>query len=149
MPKKTPTYSSFLADFRALVQEGNDAKLRRMFLLVEMKSMDAVWRTGPYNSWAEMIRQERLCPTGYYADFETACRVLKRSTIEKIGADAAVVLVNVEEQHRDATLKRIYAYIDALKVPPTRQLIWSFVRTIRMLPVVQTKNKQTKVYARH
>lgn len=131
---KTMTYAGFIKSFRDLARKGNEMKLARMYLLTEVKPMSAIWRMGPYSTWAALLEKENLCSVAYFNGFEEALKVLRRSTIDRIGADLAVVVARVEPSLRDATIKKIDTYIDQHEVPPSRMLAWGFVRSLRFIP---------------
>jgi hypothetical protein len=139
------TFIDFINAYRSLSAESHELALKRMYLLVEMKPLAAVWRSGPYTSWNRLLTGEHMCPVAKFDSFEAATRILKRKTIEKIGVDCACVVARVEETIREALLSKILGFVEVYRVPPTRQVCWSYVHTLRFIP---PQTKEAKAAAR-
>jgi hypothetical protein len=130
------TLDSFLKSYRDLIARGDQVKLQRMLMLVELKPLAAVWQTqGPYSSWNGFLAHEQLCPVHYFMYFEKAITLYKRPVIERVGVEVAVVLAKIEDHLRDATLSKVDAYIKAYGRRPTNRMVWTFVRALRLLPL--------------
>jgi hypothetical protein len=141
---KSADLSTFLTAYRRLAQAGNQAQLQRMFLLVETKPLATVWRTGVYTTWTALLKGENLCSQAQFTSFELAMTLYRRSVIERIGVDAAVVLARLEGHERAPILKIIESYIAMRDVAPSRQVIWSHVRALRFRPVRPTPQGTAK-----
>ncbi len=146
MSARSMTFIDFLNTFRALSTESHELALKRMYLLVEMKPLTAIWRTGPYTSWNRLITGEHMCPVAKFDLFEAATRILKRKTIDKIGVDCACVVARVEESIREALLSKILGFVAVHHVPPTRQVCWAYVHSLRYIP---PQTKEAKVAAKN
>jgi hypothetical protein len=142
--------ANFLAKYKGLVAAGHKAKLQRMYMLIELRPLVAVWQSGHHTSWRSFIENERLCPYTSLVRFEDATRLFKKAVIEEIGVDAAIALQKTEEHLREPTLAKIRAYIKVYKQPPTLMMVWCFVRALRLLPLsVVTKGGKRTYVQRH
>lgn len=142
-------FASFLKAIRSLTAKSEDARLQRMFLLVETKPLSIVWRSGPYRSWHALLRGEHLCPAAYFDSFELATQTFPRKLIEEIGADAAVVLVRVDKSLHDRLVQTIKGFIAMKGVRPSRRLIWSWARTIQYMPPLKATKRGLRSHTRH
>jgi hypothetical protein len=140
--------TSFLRSYHTLANTGDKAKLERMNMLVELRPMTAVWQVGRYVRWRAFLIAEQLCPVTYYDAFEKATQLFSKQVIERIGADAAVVLTKIEEHLREDTLNRIDTYIGIHKMRPSNRMVYAFVRSLRLTVVVRRKG-QTQYVVRH
>lgn len=143
------SFPAFLKTFRQLVKQGEAAKLQRMFLLVETKPMTAIWRSGPYSSWNALLKGERLSSVPCFRDFERATTILKKTTIEAIGADAAVVLARIEEPLVKPVLDKIRSFIELNGARPSRPIVWSWVHSMRYIPAPVMTPTGLRSRARH
>jgi hypothetical protein len=128
--------ADYLSKYRTLVAKEDEVKFQRMLMLAELKPLVSIWQApGSYTSWSNFLAAEQLCPVSYFARFELALNLYKKSTIERIGVDAAVALMGVEEHLRPAVLDKVGAYLKAYKRRPTTRMVWTFVRALRLLPL--------------
>lgn len=63
---------SFLAKYRGLVAAGHRAKAQRMYMLLDLKPLVAVWQEGRYTSWRSFVIGEQLCAYESFRRFEKA-----------------------------------------------------------------------------
>lgn len=142
-------FAAFLKTARMLTKQGEEARLKCMFLLVETKPQTAIWRMGPYVSWEALLKGERLCPVASFRDFERATQLLKRKTIEQVGVDTAIVVSRIEEPLRKPILDQVRGYIETYSTPPSRMLVWAWVRALRYTPPPQMTAQGLRSRARH
>lgn len=137
-----PTLADALHTYRSMAQQGERLKTQRMYLLLDIKR-DGTWHVF-HSTWQRFLVDERLCPVAYFSFFETATTLYRRSQIDEIGVDAAVVLAKAEPAVRDELHARIRAHIKRFSTPPTRRLMWHMVANIRatQTPVRRTSGRQ-------
>ncbi len=142
------TLSEFLRSYRKLSTSEEEARIKRLYLLVEFHALDAVW-AEEYPTWHALLRTEKLCPAPYFESFKEATSLYRPNVIERIGADAAVALARIEPHLRDLALKHINGFVQTHQMRPKFAQVYAIVRGLRRSVVVQTvrgKGKKATAY---
>lgn len=85
-------------------QQRESARLQLLFLLLELKQKDIVWKPE-YRTWRELLKKEKLCSLAVFARFEQAVRLLGPQTVQEFGATAASSLAATPTSYRQKLIK--------------------------------------------
>lgn len=89
---------------RKKVHQRNEVRLRLLFLLLDLKAKDVVWRKK-YKTWKELLRTENLCPISVFQRFEQAVKLLGPDKVELLGATASSTLASTPKSCRQKLIK--------------------------------------------
>lgn len=142
-------YTTFIQSCRKHQKNEGASELKRMFLLVEIRPLAAVWMTGPYKSWSALLKGENLCAPSRYDQFERATQVFKKTTIESVGVDAAVILARVEEPLQDLVFQKIKEFVAETSSFPRARTVWSWVHSLRLVALQEATPSRNHRAVRH
>lgn len=128
-------------------QESGKHRLKLMFLLLDLERRTVLW-SSKYESWEELLRQEKLCAITSFSHFKTAKRLFGSEMVKSIGVSAAVTLAQAhssirfdlakfarEEVKRGVPVPRLSKAICAqakkLRPAPTRGELVSYIEQLK------------------
>lgn len=97
------TYMKLARNFKRQMQkrekQRENARIQLFLLLVELKSLDLVWRKF-YETWDQFLQTEKPCSKAAFYRFEQALRLFGQKKIEVLGVTAASTLAMAPMTYR-------------------------------------------------
>lgn len=131
--KVVAIYEATLRKARTLQQQINvtkeqqdELRVELMLLLVELRAQDLLWR--PYHeSWADLLRMEKLCSVNLFKQFERGVRLTSIEEAEKYGVTALKTIAQAPTAYRSRLIKNLRAWHSSQAEPPTYRAVSRWV----------------------
>jgi hypothetical protein len=105
LPKTVAKFNDYAKNIRAHMAEGEKARVRGYELLVELKARPAVWQ-AQYQTWASLLREERLCPAYSFRLYEKARTIFTQAQLVAIGIQTCNSVAAIKDTWLRAKAKR-------------------------------------------
>ncbi len=123
----TPSYNSFIRTCRSLANQGEEARLELMKYLIEMEPFPIVWRGEGRETWAKLLKSEKLCTAAKYGAFKDALKI-KSIPVNTFGVDASTLIAKLERDTRARVIRETKRWAASHNIRPTYQRITQYVR---------------------
>lgn len=145
-------YGRFLARAKTLraTHNANHIKLFELLAQQEEDILDWKWPRSKYYTWAELLKGEGLCTYAAYRQYKKACDILTPEWLHKLGIYPSISLARLSDKDRPEILRRVKRWYTGHRVPPTYQLVSTYVRNVRreLQPDRLTKVQRMLAYIR-
>lgn len=123
------TLPAYMTELRLLANQGEDAQVRKMLLLVDLFQAKELW-IHVYGSWSTFLDLHRFATPSLFQRFRSALSVMSDKDAKRFGVKTTALLGSLPLDIRQGIIDRVRAWVMEHKIPPEYQRVTEYVKQI-------------------